>query len=55
MTYCFFLSYTPKDFTFKDKYSRKFVSIIRNQEWKDVRSAVTPAFTTGKIKSVLFI
>jgi cytochrome P450 len=26
------------------------VSIMRDQEWKDVRSSVTPAFTTGKIK-----
>ena len=28
------------------------MTIIRDQEWKDVRSSVTPAFTTGKIKRV---
>lgn len=25
---------------------------MKDQEWKDVRSSVTPAFTTGKIKRV---
>ena len=25
---------------------------MHNQEWKDVRSSITPAFTTGKIKRV---
>jgi len=25
---------------------------MRGQEWKDIRSSVTPAFTTGKIKRV---
>ena len=29
------------------------MSIMRGQEWKDVRSSVTPAFTTGKIKRVM--
>ena len=49
-----FIPISSKDFALKDKYSRKFVSLIRNQEWKDVRSAVTPAFTTGKIKTVYY-
>jgi hypothetical protein len=26
---------------------------MRGQEWKDIRSSVTPAFTTGKIKRVI--
>ena len=26
--------------------------MMRGQEWKDVRSSITPAFTTGKIKRV---
>ena len=34
------------------KVIRKMVSLIQNQEWKDVRSSITPAFTTGKIKMV---
>lgn len=25
---------------------------MKGQEWKDIRSSVTPAFTTGKIKRV---
>ena len=25
---------------------------MQDQEWKDVRSSITPAFTTGKIKRV---
>jgi len=32
------------------KFLRKMVSLMENQEWKDVRSALTPSFTTGKIK-----
>lgn len=28
------------------------ITIMKDQEWKDVRSSVTPAFTTGKIKRV---
>jgi hypothetical protein len=28
------------------------VSSARGQEWKDIRSSITPAFTTGKIKRV---
>lgn len=34
------------------KVVRKMVSILENQEWKDVRSSITPAFTTKKIKRV---
>jgi len=32
------------------KILRKFVSITTNQEWKDIRAAVSPTFTTNKIK-----
>jgi cytochrome P450 family 3 subfamily A len=32
---------------------RKWLSLMRGQEWKDIRSSVTPAFTTGKIKRVI--
>ena len=28
------------------------MTLILDQEWKDVRSSITPAFTTGKIKRV---
>ena len=41
-----------QDFVVTQKVIRKMVSLIRNQEWKDVRSSITPAFTTGKIKRV---
>ena len=27
--------------------------MVRDQTWKDIRSSVTPAFTTGKIKRVI--
>ena len=36
------------------KVTRKMVSLIQDQEWKDVRSSITPAFTTGKIKRVSY-
>ncbi|CAG0923875.1 unnamed protein product, partial [Notodromas monacha] len=32
------------------KYIRKFLFVISGQDWKDVRSSVTPAFSSGKIK-----
>ncbi|CAG0924688.1 unnamed protein product, partial [Notodromas monacha] len=35
------------------KYIRKFLFVISGQDWKDVRSSVTPAFSSGKIKKVL--
>ena len=31
---------------------RKMIFFLGDQEWKSVRSAFTPAFTTGKIKKV---
>nr|QST15044.1 CYP360A4 protein [Diaphanosoma celebensis] len=34
----------------RSKYFRKMISLIRNDEWKEVRSSVSPTFTTGKIK-----
>nr|QST15047.1 CYP360A7 protein [Diaphanosoma celebensis] len=39
-------------FEFKTKYFRKIVSLIRDEEWKEVRSAISPTFTTGKIKKM---
>nr|CAH0110992.1 unnamed protein product [Daphnia galeata] len=39
-----------RTFSVKRKVFRKMMSIIQNQEWKNVRSSVTPVFTTGKIK-----
>lgn len=44
--------FKKQDFTVKRKIFRKMLSIIQNKEWKDVRSSVTPVFTTGKIKQV---
>ena len=35
------------------KYFRKMLTVTQNQEWKDIRSAVTPTFTSGKIKRVI--
>jgi cytochrome P450 family 3 subfamily A len=39
----------------KTKIIRKWLSLMKGQEWKDIRSSVTPAFTTGKIKRVILI
>ena len=34
---------------------RYFLTNMEDQPWKDVRSAITPTFTTGKIKRVRWI
>ncbi|XP_046646974.1 cytochrome P450 3A24-like [Daphnia pulicaria] len=39
-----------RTFSVKRKVFRKMLTIIQDKEWKDVRSSVTPVFTTGKIK-----
>ncbi|XP_046443689.1 cytochrome P450 3A16-like [Daphnia pulex] len=39
-----------RNITFESKVVRRMVSSARGQEWKDIRSSITPAFTTGKIK-----
>nr|CAH0107693.1 unnamed protein product [Daphnia galeata] len=39
-----------RNFTLRSKVVRKFLTLMRDQDWKDVRSSITPAFTTGKIK-----
>nr|CAH0100563.1 unnamed protein product [Daphnia galeata] len=39
-----------RNLNFRKKIVRKWLSILKGQEWKDIRSSVTPAFTTGKIK-----
>nr|QST15045.1 CYP360A5 protein [Diaphanosoma celebensis] len=41
-----------RDFTLRAQYLRKMVTVVRDQEWKDIRSAVTPTFTIGKIKKM---
>jgi hypothetical protein len=46
----FYFCYQPLNF--RTKIVRKWLSVIQGQEWKDIRSSVTPAFTTGKIKRV---
>jgi hypothetical protein len=44
--------FTFQNITFESKVVRRMVSSARGQEWKDIRSSITPAFTTGKIKRV---
>ena len=39
--------FITQDFVVQQKVIRKIVSLILNQEWKDVRSSITPAFTEG--------
>nr|QST15041.1 CYP360A1 protein [Diaphanosoma celebensis] len=39
-----------RSFDIRAKYFRKMISLIRGDEWKEVRSSVSPTFTTGKIK-----
>nr|QST15043.1 CYP360A3 protein [Diaphanosoma celebensis] len=39
-----------RSFEVRSKYFRKMISLIRDDEWKEVRSSVSPTFTTGKIK-----
>ena len=34
------------------KVLRKMLSLLTDQEWKEVRAALSPTFTTGKIKRV---
>ncbi|CAG0890359.1 unnamed protein product [Darwinula stevensoni] len=36
----------------KDKVLSKMLTMLKGQEWKDVRSAVSPVFSSGKIKKV---
>ena len=36
----------------REKINRMMLTALRGQQWKDVRSVVSPAFTTGKIKRV---
>ncbi|GFX11760.1 cytochrome P450 3A25 [Trichonephila clavipes] len=38
-----------------DKVINKMLSVIRGEDWKRVRTVVTPTFTTGKIKRMLNI
>ncbi|EFX88290.1 hypothetical protein DAPPUDRAFT_311602 [Daphnia pulex] len=39
-----------RSFGIQTKVMRKWMMLMKGQEWKDIRSSVTPAFTTGKIK-----
>ncbi|CAG0890358.1 unnamed protein product [Darwinula stevensoni] len=36
----------------KDKVLSKMLTMLKGQEWKDVRSAVSPVFSSGKIKKM---
>ncbi|CAG0924400.1 unnamed protein product [Notodromas monacha] len=36
----------------QNKYIRKFLFVINGEGWKEARSAVTPAFSSGKIKKM---
>ena len=42
-------------FEIKRKVCRKMMTVLQNKEWKDVRSSVTPVFTSGKIKLVCIL
>ena len=39
-------------FEVKHKIMKNWLALSRGQEWKDIRSSVSPAFTTSKIKQV---
>nr|QST15049.1 CYP360A9 protein [Diaphanosoma celebensis] len=41
-----------RDFGYHKKYYRKMLDIVANPQWKEIRTAVSPAFTTGKIKKM---
>ncbi|CAL1278465.1 unnamed protein product [Larinioides sclopetarius] len=42
-----------RQFTFGDKVVDNMITVIRGEDWKRVRSIVTPTFTTGKIKKTV--
>lgn len=46
------MKFVLKDLVVSMKVIRKMIVLIQNQQWKDVRSSITPAFTTGNIKRV---
>lgn len=33
----------------------KFMTVLKDEEWKNARAIVTTAFTSGKIKSVIIL
>jgi len=39
----------------KDEYLRSTIDNLRDHQWKKVRTAVTPAFSSGKVKKVTWI
>ncbi|XP_057379555.1 cytochrome P450 3A11-like [Daphnia carinata] len=39
-----------RDISLKTRVIRKFLTMMRDQDWKDVRSSITPVFTTDKIR-----
>ena len=34
---------------------KSMLTEVRGQSWKDIRSILTPAFTSGKLKSMMYI
>ena len=41
-----------KDYSVKAKFVRKMMILIQNQEWRDVRSSIAPAFSAEKVQKV---